>query len=64
MSIALVIALNLIFVLLAAAPVLGMALRAASQEARGERRAVRPRGVRAGRPARAYGLPAAPASIR
>jgi hypothetical protein len=63
MSIALVIALNLIFVSLAVVPVVGMALKAAAREARRER-PVRPRGARATRPARAYGLPAAPASIR
>lgn len=66
MSIALVIALNLIFVLLAAVPVLGVALRAARDEGIGERRAARPRSVRARRPApaRARGLPAAPATMR
>lgn len=64
MSIALVIALNLIFVLIAAVPVLGMALRAAAHEARRERLSARPRSARSRRPAHLHGLPTAPASIR
>ena len=64
MSIALVIAFNMIFVVIAAVPVLGMALRAARHEASREPLVARPRGTRARRPAYVHRLPAAPASIR
>ncbi len=66
MSIALLIALNLIFVLLAATPVLGLAVRAAREEGRAERQAAHPRSARAGRraPAHSRRLPAPATTIR
>jgi hypothetical protein len=66
MSIALLITLNLIFVLLAATPVLGLAVSAAREEGRTERQAAHPRGARAGRkaPAHSRSLPASATTIR
>lgn len=66
MPITFVIVLNLIFVLIAAIPVLGIAVWAAREQGRNDRLARARRAVQGQRqaPARARRLPASPATIR